>query len=144
MSLVQNISITVDAVVFVRSPDPREGEFSHVLLVKRKNEPFRHCWALPGGFLDEDDKDLQAGAARELEEETGLTGINLYQVGAWGSPNRDPRGYTVTVAFFGIVDEMFPIEGRDDALEAAWLPIDFKGGAFDHEEIIGRALLRAS
>ena len=59
------IFVTVDAVVF------REGGQQEILLIRRKNEPFKDCWALPGGFVDENE-DLEAAAIRELEEETSV------------------------------------------------------------------------
>ena len=139
------INVTVDCVILTR-------DLSHVLLITRKNDPFKGRWALPGGFLDEYDKSLRQGAARELEEETGLKVHRLWQVGTWGSPDRDPRGYTVTVAFFGLVAGLQAVVGQDDATKAEWVEVKNacgphtlgQGLAFDHEEIIQRALLAAS
>jgi len=72
-----------------------------LLLIERGNEPFKGCWALPGGFL-EMEEDLETCAARELQEETGLTGIELHQLYAFGAPNRDPRHRTISVAYWGV------------------------------------------
>lgn len=141
---MNDIAVTVDTVVLARDADE---QFTHVLLIKRKNPPFQGSWALPGGFLDPTDKTLRLAAARELWEETGLALETLWQVGAWGTPDRDPRGYTVTVAFVGVVDGPLPdVQGQDDALEAEWVEINFGNMnlAFDHDDIINRALLRAS
>lgn len=82
-----------------------EGEPS-MLLIQRKHDPFAGKWALPGGFVDEGEP-LDQAAARELQEETSVDTvaqqIRLEQVGAFGDPGRDPRGWTVTVAYVAIV-----------------------------------------
>lgn len=133
------ISVTVDIVVFTKDLD-------HLLLIQRKNEPFQDHWALPGGFVDESDKSLKEAATRELEEETGLHVDRLWQIGAWGSADRDPRGWTTTVAFFGLVDELLPVTGADDAKLAVWTRTDqapYTEMAFDHQNIIDRAKLIA-
>src|SRR5215470_16076449 len=78
-------AVTADIVLF-RLP----GDEIQVLLVRRANSPYKGRWALPGGFVDEDEP-LEHAAARELEEETGITRVRLEQVGAFGNPGRDPR-----------------------------------------------------
>src|SRR5947208_577516 len=90
-------SLTVDVVIVAREPTPR------VLLIRRKHEPFAHAWALPGGFVDPGET-LAAAAARELREETGVEGADLEQLAAFGDPGRDPRGWTVSVAFLARVE----------------------------------------
>ena len=85
-------AVTVDAMVVTNDPAPE------VLLIKRKNPPFQDHWALPGGFLDLDE-DLDHAVARELEEETGLSGIAFQQIGAFGKAKRDPREHIVSIAF---------------------------------------------
>ena len=90
-------ALTVDIVLFHRS-----GVDIEVLLIKRAREPFKGRWAFPGGFVDKDES-LEAAAARELREETGLHGIKLEQLAAFGDPGRDPRGHTVSVVFYGTV-----------------------------------------
>jgi 8-oxo-dGTP diphosphatase len=95
-----------------------------VLLIRRRAEPFKGCWALPGGFVNENEA-LDRAAARELHEETGLV-VNpakLEQLGAFGDPGRDPRGHTVTVAFVTFRATETKIEPGDDAIEAAWHPL---------------------
>jgi len=94
-------------------------------------------WALPGGFLDMDET-LEKCAIRELEEETGLCGVKLKQLHAFSSINRDPRGRTIGVAFWGFTTiKNSKVEGFDDASEAKWFPINkLPILAFDHEEII--------
>lgn len=116
----------------------------HVLLIRRGAEPFRDRWALPGGFVDEGER-LEEAARRELAEETGLQFAGaLKQVGAFGDPGRDPRGWTVSVAFAGRTGDGLPeVDGDDDADEAAWHPLDaLPELAFDHALIIAEALGR--
>lgn len=111
-----------------------------VLLIQRGNEPFKGRWSLPGGFVEEDEP-LETAAARELGEETGLTGLKLKQVGAFGDPGRDPRGHTVAVAFVGRADGQTEVTAGDDAADARWYsarrPPEL---AFDHAKILRAAL----
>lgn len=131
----QNISLTADSVIFYRG----EGK-TEVLLVKRKNDPFKGRWALPGGFL-EDEEPLETGAQRELEEETGLKAGHLEQIRAYGKPDRDPRGRTVSVGFWGEVKSKSAVKGKDDAAVAEWFNInDVPDLAFDHDEVLRDAL----
>ena len=131
----QNISVTVDSVIFSKDQGNEK-----VLLVKRKNEPYKGRWAVPGGFL-EDDETPEAGALRELEEETGLQLHNLKQIMAFGKPDRDPRGRTISIAFFGEAASEAEIKGSDDAAEAKWTDLnDLPDLAFDHSEIILAAI----
>ena len=78
--------VTVDAVVFAVTPDAIK-----LLLIKRGHEPFKGKWAFPGGFIGIDEE-LDDAVARELQEETGLTGVQLEQMHTFGKPGRDPRG----------------------------------------------------
>ena len=112
-------SVTADVVAFTMRADDLA-----VLLIRRKDEPFKGCWALPGGFVNENES-LDRAAARELQEETGLT-VNpsrLEQLGAFGDPGRDPRGHTVTVAFVTFRATETAIDPGDDAVEAEWHPL---------------------
>ena len=111
-----------------------------LLLIERGNEPFKGCWALPGGFL-EMEEDLDTCAARELQEETGLTGIDLHQFYAFGAPNRDPRHRTISVAYWGVDNTEQQAVGNDDAVKAQWFALDkLPSLAFDHELILQKAL----
>jgi 8-oxo-dGTP diphosphatase len=113
------------------------GEKVQLLLVVRGNEPFRGQWALPGGFVDIDEE-LEDAVARELAEETGLTGIVLEQVHTFGKCGRDPRGRVITVTFMGILTEgAIKVRAGDDAARAEWFDITKlpKDLAFDHNEV---------
>lgn len=121
-----------------------------VLLIQRAAEPFKGSWALPGGFVDQGESPQRA-AARELQEETGLTFplSELIEVGAFGEPGRDPRAWVVSVAMLGLVPlheaEPPQLTAGDDAREARWWPLSDLAQltlAFDHEQIIKRALER--
>jgi 8-oxo-dGTP diphosphatase len=130
----QNISVLVDAVIFFRKAD-----IFKVLLIRRKNEPFQNQWALPGGFLEENET-MEEGAKRELEEETGLKIKNLQQVGAFGNPGRDPRARTISIAFVGLIEVETVVKSNDDAIDAKWFSLnDLPEMAFDHNEIISEA-----
>lgn len=131
----QNIAVTVDSVVFCKA-----DKFK-ILLVQRKNDPFKGQWALPGGFLEEGE-DLEIGAKRELKEETGVEVDSMEQIRAFGKPGRDPRGPTVTVAFLSRIYCEENLNPADDAKDAKWFDIDKLSGmdlAFDHDEIINVA-----
>lgn len=110
-------SVTADVVAFTL-----RGDDLAVLLIRRKDEPFKDCWALPGGFVNENES-LERAAARELYEETGLSGVKLEQLGAFGDPGRDPRGHTVTVAFVTFRAHETTLNPGDDAIEAEWQPL---------------------
>lgn len=128
-------ALTVDCLIYCY-----EQSLSWLLLVKRKNPPFEHCWALPGGFIDMNELLVEA-AARELREETGLSGIALKQFGIFDKPGRDPRGRTISFVFWGFAGNCKPaISGRSDALEAKWIELEkLPLLAFDHREIIDQA-----
>ena len=130
----QNILLTVDAVIFNRASEPQ------VLLIQRKNPPYKGQWALPGGFVEKDE-DLAIAAKRELQEETGLKVKNLKQVGTFGQPGRDPRGRTVSVLYSGILENTDAhLEAATDASAVQWWPLSgLPELAFDHAEIIEAA-----
>lgn len=111
--------MTADVVAFTMRADDLA-----VLLIRRKDEPFKGCWALPGGFVNENES-LERAAARELHEETGLvvSPSKLEMLGAFGDPGRDPRGHTVTVAYVTFRSTETKINAGDDAVEAVWQPL---------------------
>jgi 8-oxo-dGTP diphosphatase len=129
-------AVTVDAIVFWLQEQDLQ-----VLLIKRKNDPFKGCWSFPGGFLDMEETP-EAAAVRELEEETGLRVKDVVQIGAFGAPERDPRHRTISIAFLSILTETpAEVKGADDATEACWfslhdMPLRL---AFDHKEILQQA-----
>jgi 8-oxo-dGTP diphosphatase len=113
-----------------------------VLLVNRKNGPFKGKWALPGGFVNIDEE-LEDAAARELAEETGLVGVPLEQIYTFGNIGRDPRGRVITVVFMGVASEkQRKIRAGDDAAKARWFDIGKlpKDLAFDHNEVVRLAI----
>lgn len=113
-----------------------------VLLIQRRNPPFKGRWAFPGGFVNENET-VEEGAARELKEETLLSDVDLHQFHTFSAPGRDPRGWTVTVAFFACLRRDLEMEavGSDDAGLAQWFSLkDMPELAFDHQEILERAL----
>lgn len=108
-------AVTCDAVVFTMRADDLA-----VLLVQRKDEPFRGRWALPGGYVN-DNESLERAVGRELAEETGITGAKLEQLGAFGDPGRDPRGHTITVAYMTFLVAEAKITAGDDAAAVEWV-----------------------
>lgn len=129
-------AITVDAVVFTKDHDTLK-----VLLIQRKHEPWMNKWAIPGGFLEVDET-CEAGARRELQEETGLTGIPLKQFYVFDDPQRDPRERIITIAHFGFADINFhKVKGSDDARDAQWFDVsNLPELAADHKKILEKAL----
>lgn len=128
--------LCVDVVLFEMVSEAPIG----VLLIKRHNDPFKDCWALPGGFV-EMDEDLPAAAQRELAEETAVKMSDLIQVGAFGDPKRDPRGRNISVAFTATSSTAIVCSPGDDAKEAAVYPLDHLPSlAFDHDLIIESAI----
>ena len=125
--------VTVDAVIFKITTK------TEVLLIKRGRDPFKDHWAIPGGFVYENE-DLLLAACRELQEETGLKDVILHQLYTFGAPNRDPRGHMISVSYWGIAESDAKAIANDDAAEAQWFSIyDLPLLAFDHSEIIAMA-----
>jgi 8-oxo-dGTP diphosphatase len=126
-------ALTVDLVVLTTEARPR------VLLIRRKHDPFAGTYALPGGFVDENEP-LADAARRELDEETGVKVAELEQLYTFGDPGRDPRGWTVSVVYLARVNfgDVKP-KAADDAAAVAWFPLDeLPELAFDHAKILDR------
>ena len=127
-------AVTADCIIITREAEPK------VLLIQRRNPPFKGAWAFPGGFMDMDETTEQC-AIRELEEETGLRLSDVHQIGAYSKVDRDPRGRTITVAYLAIIDEPIAVTGQDDAAKAEWWPLsDLPHLAFDHYDIMQDAI----
>jgi 8-oxo-dGTP diphosphatase len=138
------VAVTVDLVVLTI----RDGSL-RALVVKRKEDPFKSRWALPGGFL-RPTEDLDRAAQRELREETGLApdAVHLEQLASYGDPRRDPRMRVVTVAYLTLSPDLpLPIAGTD-AAAARWADVDVlvqspRRLAFDHQRILRDGIERA-
>ena len=127
-------AVTAESVVFCNGSDGLS-----VLLIERMNEPFKGCWAFPGGYM-EMDEDAEDCAKRELKEETGLEIRAMRQLGAFTDVNRDPRGRTVSIAYYAVIEKS-EVKGADDAIQAKWYPVDsIPVLAFDHDKILRQAL----
>ncbi len=128
--------ISVDSVVFGYT----EGKLK-VALIERKKEPFVGMWAIPGGFMEGNEM-VEETALRELEEETGIKDVYLEQFHVFNKPGRDPRGPTVTIALFALINsDHCHLIASDDAEKAKWWPAyKLPQLAFDHNEIYKKAM----
>ncbi|MGB6674482.1 MAG: NUDIX hydrolase, partial [Candidatus Nitrosopolaris sp.] len=110
---------------------------SNILLIKRKNDPFKDLLSLPGGFVNEGEL-VEEAAKRETWEETSLTIEPIEILGVYSDPNRDPRGHVLTVVWVAIVVNGVA-RANDDSIEVQWVPlndIDSTRLAFDHKQIL--------
>jgi 8-oxo-dGTP diphosphatase len=130
--------VTVDVVIFTVRDDALQA-----LLVRRGAPPFKDRWALPGGFVREDEP-LEQAALRELEEETGVRDVYLEQLYTFGEPDRDPRGRVITVAYYALIaSDRQTLAAGTDAAAARWWPAGAPPPlAFDHHEILDYAIER--
>ncbi len=127
-------SVTTDCVIF-----GFDGLQLRVLLIERKNDPYKGYWAFPGGFLNEDES-AETGALRELEEETGMKSAYIKQFHTFSSPKRDPRERVLTIAFYALVN-IVEVTANDDAANARWFALDeVPSLAFDHDTILNMAI----
>jgi len=128
----RNPALTVDAVVLKNKK---------ILLIKRKQEPYRGHYALPGGFVEYGET-VEAALRREVREETGLRVRIQSLVGVYSDPHRDPRGHVISVAFAADIVGGSVAAGSD-ASDAVLLDIvDLPPLAFDHAQIIRDAIVR--
>lgn len=147
-------ALTADIIVLRSAADG-----VNVLLVERGGHPFLGKLALPGGFANENEP-VEETAARELVEETGVSGLSMELVGVFSKPGRDPRGWVVSAAFVAVVtDEELTVQAGDDAASAQWyavvptpsglvlsrdeVRISVEDLAFDHAEVLSAALKKA-
>ncbi len=127
-------AVTADCVVITKEDSPK------VLLIQRGGEPYKGCWAFPGGFMDMDETTEQC-AIRELKEETGLHIKEVKQIGAYSKVSRDPRGRTISVAYLAVIDKPAQVRGLDDAAKAEWFELSaLPKLAFDHADIMSDAI----
>lgn len=160
-------SLTVDIVIMCYN---KEEDQLKTLLIKRKTHPFRNSWALPGGFVHSDES-TGLSVIRETKEETGvaISSRNIEQLHTFSTPNRDPRGWVVTVSYLSFIGEE-SLRAGDDAKEVRWFNMERHGEqlkltndevtiqldlntsestgpdtlAFDHSEIIVKAFNRVT
>jgi ADP-ribose pyrophosphatase YjhB (NUDIX family) len=133
---------TVDLAIFALADTGLE-----VLLVQRVAEPFAGAWALPGGFIHVDeDQDVEAAAKRVLSDKTGVETPYLEQLQTVGDATRDPRGWSLSIAYFALISaDASGLRPGANALDAAWRPVDEAISlplAFDHVETLKRARKR--
>ena len=128
MGFPKTPALTVDCVIF----DPA----GRVLLIRRRNDPFKGALALPGGFVDIGET-VEAGCRREVREETGLQVSGLRLIGIYSDPDRDPRGHTASAVFLARLPANSPPKAGDDAAAAKWVR-DWRAHrlAFDHAKIL--------
>jgi len=131
MARYKNPKVTVDGVIMDKEK---------VVLIKRKNQPYKNKWALPGGYVEYGESTEQA-IAREVKEETGIEIEIERLVGVYSDPNRDPRGHTISIVYL-CKPKCEKLEGGDDAKEAKWFPLGSLPPqlAFDHGKILSDAI----
>ncbi len=135
-------AVTVDVVLLT----VRESRLQ-VLLVERDTHPFRGGLALPGGFV-RPDEDLDAAAFRRLSQETGVSPqvAHVEQLGAFGSPERDPRMRVVSVAYLVFAPDVPPPHPGPSTRSVGWVPVDDVDAprlAFDHAAVLAAGVERA-
>lgn len=125
-------SLTVDMILFTLDDEEEKDlkkvpeKVLKVLLIKRKNHPFKNCWAIPGGFVDIDEN-IEDAVYRELKEETNIDNVYLEQLYTWGDVNRDPRMRVVSTSYMALVNKGdINVKAGDDAADAAWFTIKKK------------------
>ena len=148
-------SVTADIIIFTID----DNDELNILLIKRGGFPYKGYWAIPGGFLEVGKESIDEAAARELEEETGITNAFLNQLYTFGKPDRDPRTTVISIAYTALIaKEQLNIKAGDDASDAQLFKVKYDVNgiifhnetttitendlAFDHAEIIKTAITR--
>jgi 8-oxo-dGTP diphosphatase len=131
-------AVTTDNIIF-----GFDGDALNLLLVQRGIEPYKGCWAFPGGFLNMDET-AEEGAARELKEETNMSDVYMQQLQAFSTVNRDPRERVITIAFYALVrQKAYRVISGDDAADVRWFNLKkLPSLAFDHDRILKMAVER--
>lgn len=125
-------SLTVDGILLREDRGQTE-----ILLVRRGNEPYRGMWAIPGGFVDYEERTEDA-IIREMMEETGISCDIDRMISVASDPDRDPRGHTISIIYGLHADDPDSGIAGDDASDIGWFPLnDLPEMAFDHREILG-------
>jgi oxygen-independent coproporphyrinogen III oxidase len=130
-------SVTSDCIVFRTLDNQKE-----VLLIRRGEHPYMNCYALPGGFV-RNNETVDEAAYRELEEETGVSKIELSLFQVFSKPGRDPRGWVISNVFRGTLLEEQQVKCGSDSIDVAWVNVSELSSfdlAFDHREMIEKAL----
>lgn len=124
-------AVTTDIILIAK-----EKDCNYILLIERKFDPYKGCWALPGGFV-EIDEELETGCLRELKEETGIEDVEIKQFCTAGAVNRDPRGRTISVVYWAEIGQRIDYTPGDDAAKAKWFNTKMLPNlAFDHQQIL--------
>ncbi|HLW29743.1 MAG TPA: NUDIX hydrolase [Brumimicrobium sp.] len=132
MNIKQNIKLAADAVVFGYNESGL-----YLLLIERKEAARGIAWAVPGGFI-EDNETPEKAAVRELEEETGISVNFMKQFQTFGEVKRDPRFRVVSIAHYILMNKKNSIpKANDDAKTAQWVNMkEIPILAFDHNEMV--------
>jgi len=129
--------IAVDCIIF-----GFDGQDLKLLLIKRGFEPEKGKWSLMGGFVQADEG-LEEAATRTLTKLTGLDGVFMEQLNAFGGPNRDPMERTLSVAYYALIDINQYKQQLSDEYKAEWFPLkEAPKLIFDHAEMVNEALAR--
>ena len=136
MGMPKTPALTTDCVIFDNA--------GRVVLIRRKNEPFKGSYALPGGFVDIGET-VEAACRREVQEEVGIELSDLRLIGIYSEPKRDPRGHTVSAAYLALLPRAVAPRAGSDAEGAEWVADWRKRAlAFDHAKILDDAELLAA
>jgi ADP-ribose pyrophosphatase YjhB (NUDIX family) len=127
--------VAVDCIIF-----GFDGQDLKILLIRRGFESEKDRWSLMGGFV-KFDEDIDQAANRVLKQLTGLEGVYLEQLKAFGDPNRDPTERTISISYFALIDIHKYEKQLNDDYHAEWFHInDIPQLIFDHQEMLNKAL----